>query len=146
MLKPADELAAEIGATKSSQRSIGSDAMRIEASLALALILISALPARGQQVIDLHQTDNVLLNQYQRDPYRGIFNWAGVNCCNGQDCKKIVDPKDIEPIQGGYRVRPTGEIVDEKYTGISPDNGWHICRRSDLNRTIRCLLVPPNGA
>jgi hypothetical protein len=144
-MKPADELGTRIGVPRSSRRLIGSDAMRIEASLALGLILITALPANGLEVIDLHQTDNTLVNQYQHDPYRGIFNWAGVHCCNGEDCRKIVDPKDIEPIQGGYRVRSTGEIVDKKYTGISPDNGWHICRRSDLNRTIRCLLVPPSG-
>jgi hypothetical protein len=114
---------------------------------ALVILILLAGTAQAQEVIDLHQhTDRMQVETYQRDPYSGIFNWAGVNCCNGEDCRKIVDPNDIEPIAGGYRVRPTGEIVDKMTTAISPDNAWHICRKSDAKRTIRCLLVPPGGA
>lgn len=114
---------------------------------AITILILLAGTAQAQEVIDLHQHTNWMrVETYQRDPYSGIFNWAGVNCCNGEDCRKIVDPNDIEPISGGYRIRPTGEIVDKETTGISPDNAWHICRKSDTKRTIRCLLVPPGGA
>jgi hypothetical protein len=110
----------------------------------LGMVLVNSWPAFAQEVIDLHNY-GTHVKGYQQDPYSGIFNWAGVNCCNGQDCRKIVDPNDIQPVTGGYRIRPTGETVNEQTTGISPDNGWHICRTTDSKRAIRCLLVPPGG-
>lgn len=80
------------------------------------------------------------------DPYTGIFNFNGVNCCTGHDCLQAVDPKDFEPISNGYKVRSTGEVVPMSTTGFSPDANWHICRKSDSKKTIRCLLVPSGGA
>ena len=93
---------------------------------AFAIVILLAGTAQAQELIDLHQrTDGMQVETYDRDPYSGIFNWAGVNCCNGEDCRKIVDPKDIEPIAGGYRVRPTGEIVDRetRLGDESPERG-----------------------
>lgn len=78
------------------------------------------------------------------DPYSSIFNFAGVNCCTGDDCRKAHDPSDFLPIRGGYRLKSTGETVPMPLTGFSPDDAWHVCRKSD--RSIRCLLVPPGGA
>ncbi len=79
------------------------------------------------------------------DIYTGIFNFQGVNCCGGHDCVRAVDPKDFEPLTNGYRVKSTGEFVPMHTTGFSPDANWHICRRPDASRSIRCLLVPPGG-
>jgi hypothetical protein len=78
------------------------------------------------------------------DPYTGIFNFAGVNCCTGDDCLRAADPRDILPISGGYQIKSTGEIVPMSTTGISPDAEFHICRRHD-DHSVRCLLVPPGG-
>jgi hypothetical protein len=80
------------------------------------------------------------------DPYTGIFNFNGVNCCTGHDCLQAADPSDFEPISNGYKVRSTGEVVPMSTTGFSPDANWHICRKSDSKKTIRCLLVPAGGA
>ncbi|HEX2430369.1 MAG TPA: hypothetical protein VHK03_06340 [Aestuariivirgaceae bacterium] len=76
----------------------------------------------------------------------GIFNFNGVNCCTGHDCLQAADPSDFEPISNGYKVRSTGEVVPMSTTGFSPDANWHICRKSDSKKTIRCLLVPAGGA
>jgi hypothetical protein len=80
------------------------------------------------------------------DPYTGIFNFNGVNCCTGHDCLQAADPSDFEPISNGYKVRSTGEVVPMSTTGFSPDANWHVCRKSDSKKTIRCLLVPAGGA
>jgi hypothetical protein len=119
--------------------------MRLTVFVGILGLVVNSWPAAAQETIDLHR-HGMHVKGYQQDPYSGIFNWAGVNCCNGQDCRKIVDPKDVQPITGGYRIRPTGETVNEQTTGVSPDNGWHICRTTDYKKTIRCLLVPPGGA
>lgn len=79
------------------------------------------------------------------DQYNGILNFDKVNCCNGQDCKKAYDQNDFIPIKNGYRLRSTGEVVMIPTTGFSPDAFWHICRRTDKEKTIRCLLIPPGG-
>jgi hypothetical protein len=80
------------------------------------------------------------------DPYTGIFNFSGVNCCTGHDCLQAADPNDFEPVTNGYKVRSTGEVVPMSTTGFSPDANWHVCRKSDVKKTIRCLLVPAGGA
>src|SRR5262245_53279396 len=83
---------------------------------------------------------------HSHDPYTGIFNFSGVNCCSGHDCLQALDPQDFEPMPNGYKVRSTGEVVPMSTMGFSPDANWHICRKSDARRTIRCLLVPAGGA
>lgn len=83
----------------------------------------------------------------QYDPYIGIRNKDGVNCCNGQDCHLAVPDEmfDIRP-EGGYIIRSTGEQITEGQVANSPDGNWHICRRFDLERTVRCLMVPVGGS
>lgn len=116
----------------------------------VALLYIVTTLARAQE---LHPPSGHLAQSYidkhtagKPDPYTGIFNFAGINCCTGHDCLQAVDPKDFEPISEGYRLRSTGEIVKMPTTGFSPDNNWHVCRKSNKEKTIRCLLVPAGGA
>jgi hypothetical protein len=80
------------------------------------------------------------------DPYHGIFNFAGVNCCTGDDCLQAHDASDFEPIKRGYRLRSTGEIVPMAETGFSPDDKWHVCRRDNGTGGVRCLLIPNGGS
>lgn len=77
--------------------------------------------------------------------YTGIFNFAGINCCTGQDCQRAWQQDDFMPVKNGYRIKSTGEFVPIPATGFSPDQFWHICRKSDSKKTVRCLLVPPGG-
>ena len=78
--------------------------------------------------------------------YNGIFNFAGINCCTGEDCVQAHDPKDFTPIARGYLIRSTGEIVPLPETGFSPDNHWHVCRKDGGIGKVRCLLVPNGGS
>lgn len=79
------------------------------------------------------------------DHYAGIKNFDNVVCCNGTDCQKAYDQDDFIPVRNGYQLRSTGEVVFIPTTGFSPDSFWHICRRNDIGKTIRCLLIPPGG-
>jgi hypothetical protein len=79
---------------------------------------------------------------FAHDHYTGVFNFNGVDCCTSQDCQQAADPKDFEPIAGGYKLRSTGEVVPRGKTGFSPDANWHVCRSDTSKQTIRCLLVP----
>src|SRR5262245_37175221 len=84
--------------------------MRLTVFVSIIGLVVNCWPAVAQETIDLHK-HGMHVKGYQQDPYSGIFNWAGVNCCNGQDCRKIVDPKDVQPITGviesGRPARPS---------------------------------------
>jgi hypothetical protein len=74
--------------------------------------------------------------------YAAIYNFDGVNCCNGDDCAVIPDPSAIKPSSTGYYLG--NEWVPLGYTAISPDNRWHVCRFKTGD--IRCLMIPNNGS
>lgn len=132
---------------------------------ALYLVVAGALAlapaAHAQDVIDLHEYRTRAEGPAKPDPYRGIFSKAGVNCCNGRDCKRVLDEADfIVKVQGGYILKATGEAITEGSVGNSPDAHWHICRyppnagpndrhsgKSEFEPGgVRCLLIPPGGA
>ena len=73
------------------------------------------------------------------DPYTGIFNFNGVNCCTGHDCLQAADPKDFEPISNGYKVRSTGEVVPMSTTGSRQRPQWRDRQRS-------CAIARGQGA
>jgi len=80
------------------------------------------------------------------DIYTGVRNFNGVLCCDGQDCKVAWKGVDFTPVAGGYEINQTKEVIEPGRTGISPDAFFHICRRDDLPKTVRCLLVPDSGS
>lgn len=100
----------------------------------------------AQEVRDLHAQAKPNVGGYLRDPYSGIMNKDKVNCCNGQDCRMILGEGDfVIKREGGYILRATGEFIPELSVAPSPDANWHICRKSDLKKTVRCLMIPPGG-
>ena len=107
--------------------------LRLAAGLMLALGLLF-IAWRLTSVANAHEN------------YTGIFNKAGVNCCNGRDCHAAVDEHAlIFKKEGGYIIRNSGEFVPETSVGISPNADYHICRYSDAPNKVRCLLVPNGG-
>ncbi len=109
--------------------------------------------AVGQEVIDLHdhRVAAPIFKQYppptsKADPYSGILNKDKVNCCNGQDCRMMLGEHDfVIKMEGGYILKATGEFIPELKVAPSPDENWHICRKSDTKKTVRCLMIPPGG-
>jgi hypothetical protein len=118
--------------------------------LAVGAITFTAGPALAQQLgalyPDLSHPDGM------PDPYSGIHNKAGIDCCNGHDCRRVLDELDfVIKMEGGYILKETGEFIAEFQVGNSPDKHWHICRgisyelKTNRHDKIRCLLIPPGG-
>lgn len=69
-------------------------------------------------------------------------------CCSNKDCKQI-SSADVRPVQTGWLIEQTGEVVTygDKRLKDSPDGLYHRCAFSadfEKGRTL-CLFVPPMG-
>src|SRR5262245_48320995 len=80
---------------------------------------------------------------HAHDQYTSIYNFAGINCCDGRDCAVIPDGSSITPARAGYYLG--SEWVPLPMTAISPDNHWHVCRYP-MTGDVRCLMVPSHGS
>lgn len=69
-------------------------------------------------------------------------DWYPPHCCSGQDCYPI-DQEDLEPVDGGYFVKATGEFYPRKAVQESPDGKFHRCSIGGRReaRTL-CLFAP----
>ena len=69
-------------------------------------------------------------------------------CCSSVDCRRVPADWIDENSHPGYRIVPTGEVIEMSDTRIrqSPDGEFHWCSVAGANdsRTI-CLFVPPRG-
>jgi hypothetical protein len=69
-------------------------------------------------------------------------------CCHNQDCQQIGDD-DVRPMQGGWGVKATGEVIPYVTARPSPDGSFHRCSphfadTQAPDHTI-CLFVPPQN-
>ena len=98
-------------------------------------VLVAALsiPAYGQSTKphpDMHKPG-------VEDPYAGIRNFDGVSCCNGKDCRQVVNPIVLEELPGGrWLVEPTGESVEPGPRAFSPSGAYHIGRAGRWTGTL----------
>ena len=64
-------------------------------------------------------------------------------CCSAMDCQEEVD--NVQAVEGGYRIKSTGEVIErERVTWRSP-GGWWRCRYlgGPKEGLTRCLIGPP---
>ena len=118
--------------------------------LAVGVIGFMAGPVLAQQLSTLHPDSSH--PDGMPDPYNGIYNKAGIDCCHGRDCRRVLNELDfVIKMEGGYILKETGEFIAEFQVGNSPDEHWHICRgkgyepKTNHYDRIRCLLIPPGG-
>lgn len=93
--------------------------------LALILLLLAAIPAVGH------------------DAPSGWTYASG--CCGGRDCRPIPDTA-VAPVEGGWLVKASHEVIPYQSTKPSPDGSFHRCsyNGAETSETI-CLYVPPMG-
>ena len=67
-------------------------------------------------------------------------------CCSGHDCRVAADG-EVVPDQGGWRIKPTGELFPTWATRHSPDGRIHRCTKdADPGNITICLYVPDVGS
>ena len=70
-------------------------------------------------------------------------------CCNEHDCRE--EPDNVEAIDGGYRIRSTGEFIPAARVIWRSPGGWWRCRYLASHALpegkrigdTRCLIGPP---
>lgn len=67
-------------------------------------------------------------------------------CCNEHDCRE--EPDNVEPVEGGYRIISTGEVIPHERVIWRSPGGWWRCRYMGGERAgqTRCLIAPPPGS
>lgn len=88
-------------------------------------------------VVDVRAHDHWINEQRLTDPVSG--QW----CCNLNDCQEESD--NIAPVDGGYLVKSTGEVIERARVIWRSPGGWWRCRNLSTG-TTRCLIGPPQGA
>lgn len=55
--------------------------------------------------------------------------WYDADCCSETDCREAL-PTEIEAVENGILIAPTGEVLDRLSTKVRPshDGLWHICK------------------
>jgi len=65
-----------------------------------------------------------------------------VECCGGHDCYEI-DPSELEPALGSWKIIATGQYFSASRVRRSPDGRYHRCSyNGDRSRTTNCLFFP----
>ncbi|PSC02472.1 hypothetical protein SLNSH_23830 [Alsobacter soli] len=63
-------------------------------------------------------------------------------CCGGEDCRQVVDDA-VRPVEGGWQVVATGEVIPVTQVKRSPDDHFHRCSAFGReNSKTFCLYVP----
>jgi hypothetical protein len=87
-----------------------------------------------------HGDGSWINNQKLIDPVTG--QW----CCNLHDCRE--EPGNVSPVDGGYLIHSTGEVIPRERVIWRSPGGWWRCRHlggPNVGKT-RCLIGPPMGS
>lgn len=111
--------------------------MKRWAALAVLIIVIVLLLLYPLALAMAH--DSWISRERITDPVTG--EW----CCNHQDCRE--EPGNVEAVDGGYRIKSTGEVIPRQRVIWRSPGGWWRCRYLDpaKNGATRCLIGPPQG-
>lgn len=67
-------------------------------------------------------------------------------CCSGSDCYEI-QSTDLNLIPGGWKIKATGEVFQERATRKSPDERYYRCSaQARTESRTYCLFIPSFGS
>ena len=77
----------------------------------------------------------------------GAHEWYPKECCASLDCAPYPS-SNFRPVQNGWRILQTGEVIPFDEIMRSPDEKFHRCIAEfwEPNSLTKCLFVPDSGS
>lgn len=75
--------------------------------------------------------------------------WYPPECCDGDDCRMILEPRDVRVTPEGYLIVEPNELIPFDKARLSPDGNYHRCSYSSRTATFsheidggKCFWAP----